>query len=134
MVIKKSPNRLVIFNLKKKDEAAINIKNFLFLFHRHYKCDSCTAEFRLEALLKIHNLEHEPDSSDEQQSHVCPACHKKCPTQRQLILHVVQHALPTNTGHTERVKCPVCYKHFAHRDRLQVNFGNSNFSKDDQNS
>lgn len=70
--------------------------------------------------MKIHNLEHEPDSSDEPQNHVCPACQKKCPTQRQLILHVVHHALPMNMAHTERVKCPVCYKAFAHRDRLQV--------------
>lgn len=72
--------------------------------------------------MKIHNLEHEPDSSDEQQHHVCPACQKKCPTQRQLVLHVVQHSLPSKTGHTERVKCPVCYKAFAHRDRLQVKY------------
>nr|XP_023013999.1 PR domain zinc finger protein 10-like [Leptinotarsa decemlineata] len=85
----------------------------------NFRCDVCATIFKSEALLKIHNLEHDPDSSDEQRNHVCPGCQRKYPTQRQLVLHVMQHALPKNVVQSERVKCPVCYKMFSQRERLQ---------------
>ncbi|KAG5897474.1 hypothetical protein JTB14_031100 [Gonioctena quinquepunctata] len=85
----------------------------------NFRCDICTTIFKSEALLKIHNLEHDPDSSDEQRNHVCPGCQRKYPTQRQLVMHVMQHALPKSVVQPERVKCPVCYKIFAQRERLQ---------------
>ncbi|KAJ8941230.1 hypothetical protein NQ318_015662 [Aromia moschata] len=85
----------------------------------NYKCDTCNTGFKSEALLKIHNLEHDPDSAEEQLNHVCPACQRKFPTQRQLVMHVMAHALPKMVVQQERVKCPVCYKRFALRERLQ---------------
>ncbi|KAJ8928027.1 hypothetical protein NQ314_019438, partial [Rhamnusium bicolor] len=85
----------------------------------NYKCDTCSNGFKSEALLKIHNLEHDPDSSEEQLNHICPSCQRKFPTQRQLVLHVLHHALPKVIVQPERVKCPVCYKMFALRERLQ---------------
>nr|CAI5866383.1 unnamed protein product [Callosobruchus analis] len=84
----------------------------------NYECETCSISFKSEALLKIHNLEHDPDSADEQFNHVCPGCQKKCPTQRQLVAHVAQHALP-KLPQSNRVKCPICYKIFAVRERLQ---------------
>ncbi|CAH1998931.1 unnamed protein product [Acanthoscelides obtectus] len=89
-----------------------------FTVFLNYECETCSTSFKSEALLKIHNLEHDPDSADEQFNHVCPACQKKCPTQRQLVAHVMQHALP-KLPQTNRVKCPICYKIFALRERLQ---------------
>nr|CAH7762289.1 unnamed protein product [Callosobruchus chinensis] len=84
----------------------------------NFECETCSISFKLEALLKIHNLEHDPDSADEQFNHVCPGCQKKCPTQRQLVAHVAQHAIP-KSPQSNRVKCPICYKIFAVRERLQ---------------
>ncbi|KAJ8920156.1 hypothetical protein NQ315_011817 [Exocentrus adspersus] len=85
----------------------------------NYKCETCGTGFKSESLLKIHNFGHDPDSSEEQLYHVCPGCLRKFPTQRQLVMHVAQHALPKVIVQPERVKCPVCYKMFAVRERLQ---------------
>lgn len=93
---------------------------FIHFLLSNYRCEHCLAEFRSEAMLKIHNLEHEPDSSDEQLNHVCPECQRKFPTQRQLIMHVNQHSLPKRPPSVEKARCPVCYKIFAHKERLQV--------------
>lgn len=99
-----------------------------------YRCNLCDYAFRSDALLRIHQLEHgnsdcNNDTDEEQQifHHICPACQRKYPTQRQLILHVQQqHALPKkikkikSSSNADCIKCPVCYKMFAFRDRLQV--------------
>ncbi|CAG9819415.1 unnamed protein product [Phaedon cochleariae] len=85
----------------------------------HFKCDYCSAIFKSDSVLKIHNLEHDPDSSDVQRNHVCPGCQRKFPTQRQLVLHVMQHAITKNVVSPEKVKCPICSKLFAERERLQ---------------
>ncbi|KAJ8976195.1 hypothetical protein NQ317_002244 [Molorchus minor] len=85
----------------------------------NYKCEICNMGFKTEALLKIHNLEHDPDSLEEQLNHICPSCQRKFPTQRQLVIHISIHALPNVMTQCERIKCPVCYKMFALQERLQ---------------
>ncbi|XP_072378208.1 PR domain zinc finger protein 10-like [Diabrotica undecimpunctata] len=82
-----------------------------------YKCNTCTASFKSESLLKIHSFKHDPDTSEEQMNHVCPDCQKKFPTQRQLVLHVMQHAVVSATQ-PKKNKCTICYKIFSHPDRL----------------
>lgn len=65
-------------------------------------------------------MKHDTDSSDEQIiNHVCPACQRKFPTQRQLVNHVMQHALPNTVIKAETCKCPICYKAFSNKERVQ---------------
>ncbi|CAH0554572.1 unnamed protein product [Brassicogethes aeneus] len=85
----------------------------------NYECDVCHIGFKSEALLKIHQLQHDADSSEEQANHVCPACQRKFPTQRQLVNHVKQHALPQAAANPVTYKCSICCKPFSTKERLQ---------------
>ncbi|KAF7279150.1 hypothetical protein GWI33_007562 [Rhynchophorus ferrugineus] len=90
-----------------------------FTIYPNFECNYCEIRFRTEILLDIHKLEHDPELSLEQTNHVCPQCQRKFPTRRQLVLHVSSHALPKKIAKDESVRCMVCYKLFAHRERLQ---------------
>lgn len=96
------------------------IVNDYFVIIKNFKCEKCNLVFNMESLLKIHNLLHNPDDNSEDETfHICPACHKKFTTQKQLIHHISMHSLPKYKIIPEKFQCPICYSFYSMRERLQ---------------
>lgn len=110
-------NSLRLHVLQKHERAKGTVEEY-FTIVNFFKCEVCYISFKSEALLKIHNFKHNPDTSEEQRNHICPECQKKYPTQRQLVLHVSQHVV-VPSGEVKKIKCNICHRIFSHQDRLQ---------------
>lgn len=86
-----------------------------------YPCEKCPAEFRVEALLKLHELKHVEDLVDDGTiEKKCPACHTLVDSLEELAAHMDRHKKkPPKYGGVTRFKCELCRHHFASEKHLE---------------
>lgn len=93
-----------------------------------WKCIDCNIVFDKAALLNLHTLIHNPNSSEKPNTgnpeNSCPQCGARFEKQNDLVKHVAEHARhqPQKTAKQTPLaayKCSMCYKRFATKVRLQ---------------